>query len=167
MIALNVTQAGPLPEGGACARTLSVSGALRRPVPTREELKALERAIVQLPPADTRETHHFADGIYGREMFIPAGTVLTGKVHRFSTLNVLIEGEITVTTPEGMRRLKAPAIFVSPPGGKKAGFAHTDVRWLNVHPTEETDLAAIEQQFIEPEDLPERITKEVACLGQQ
>ena len=167
MIKLNVMQAGPVPEGNACARTLSVTGSLHRPAPTPGELKALERAIVQLPPADTSETHHFADGIYGREMFIPAGTVLTGKIHRFSTLNVLIEGEITVTTPEGMRRLKAPAIFVSPPGGKKAGFAHTDVRWLNVHPTEETDLAAIESQFIEPEDLPARITQEVACLGQQ
>lgn len=164
---LHVQQAGPAPEGNACAITLSVSGTLHRPSPSREELKALERAIVQLPPADTSETHHFADGIYGREMFIPAGTVLTGKVHRFSTLNVLIEGEITVTTPQGMRRLRAPAVFVSPPGGKKAGFAHTDVRWLNVHPTEETDLAVIEQQFIEPEELPERITKEVACLGQQ
>lgn len=134
--------------------------------PSYEQIRALEAEITNLPPVETPVTHHFADGIYGREMFIPAGTVLTGKIHRFSTLNVLIEGEITVTTPEGMRRLKAPAVFVSPPGGKKAGFAHTNVRWLNVHPTEETDLAAIEQQFIEPEEFPARITQESKpCLG--
>lgn len=120
-------------------------------MPTREQLAQLESALGDLPPVDCPVTHHFADGIYGRECFIPAGTVLTGRVHRFSTLNLLIEGEITVTTPSGMQRISAPAVFVSPAGCKKAGFAHTDVRWVNVHPTKIRDLAAIEAKFIEPE----------------
>lgn len=119
--------------------------------PTREELHNLEAAIRKLPPQECPVEHHFADGIYGRVMHIPAGTVLTGKVHRFATLNVLVHGEITVTTPTGMQRLKAPAIFTSLPGCKKAGFAHTDVIWLNVHPTKLRDVAAIESKFIEPE----------------
>lgn len=122
--------------------------------PTYDQLKSLEGEIAKLPPADCPVTHHFADGVYGREMFIPAGTVLTGKIHRHSTLNVLIQGEITVTTPEGMKRICAPAVFVSAPGCKKAGYAHTDVRWLNVHPTKLKDLSAIEAKFIEPEALP-------------
>lgn len=123
--------------------------------PTYEQLKALEHAIVDnCEPAELKETHHFADGIYGRELFIPAGTVLTGKIHRHSTLNLLIQGDITVTTPEGMRRIQAPAVFVSEPGTKKAGYAHTDTIWVNVHPTKITDLAAIEAKFIVPEELP-------------
>ena len=122
--------------------------------PTYGQLKELEAAIAQLPSVECPVTHHFATGVYGREMFIPAGTVLTGKIHIHDTLNVLLEGEITVTTPEGMRRLKAPAVFVSPPGCKKAGYAHTDVRWLNFHGTKLTDLSAIEAKFIEPEVFP-------------
>jgi hypothetical protein len=122
--------------------------------PTYEQLKALEVEIAKLPPGDCPVTHHFATGVYCREMFIPAGTVLTGKIHVHDTLNILLEGEITVTTPEGMKRLKAPAVFVSPPGCKKAGYAHTDVRWLNVHGTKLTDLTAIEAKFIEPERMP-------------
>lgn len=122
--------------------------------PTYEQLKALEGEISKLPPAECQVTHHFADGIYGRELFVRAGTVLTGKIHRHSTLNLLIQGEITVTTPEGVKRICAPAVFVSPPGCKKAGFAHTDVRWVNVHPTKLQDLTAIEAKFIEPEELP-------------
>lgn len=123
--------------------------------PSYEQLKALEQAIVDnCEPAALKETHHFADGIYGRELFIPAGTVLTGKIHRHSTLNLLIQGDITVTTPDGMKRIQAPAVFVSPPGTKKAGYAHTDTRWVNVHPTKITDLAAIEAKFIVPEELP-------------
>ncbi len=132
--------------------------------PTRAELRDLEDAIRTLPPQECPVEHHFADGIYGRAMHIPAGTVLTGKVHRFSTLNVLVQGEITVTTPTGMQRLTAPAIFTSPPGCKKAGFAHTDVVWLNVHPTKLRDVAAIESKFIEPE-APALTAGETTCLG--
>lgn len=132
--------------------------------PTYEQIRALERELLKGEPVEAPVTHHFAHGIYGREMFIPAGTILTGKIHKYSTLNLLIEGEITVTTPEGVRRITAPAVFTSPPGCKKVGFAHTDVRWVNVHPTRLTDVAAIEQKFIEPE-APHALGKEVACLG--
>lgn len=128
-------------------------GELRNP--SYADLKALERAIVDnCEPAELKETHHFADGIYGRELFIPAGTVLTGKIHLHSTLNLLIQGDITVTTPDGMKRIQAPAVFVSAPGTKKAGYAHTDTIWVNVHPTKLTDLDAIEAKFIVPEKLP-------------
>ena len=136
--------------------------------PSYEQIRQLEVAMLEnLEPAEAPVTHHFADGIYGREMFIPAGTMLTGKIHRFSTLNLLLKGDITVTTPDGVRRIQAPAIFVSPPGCKKVGYAHTDTIWVNVHPTKLRDLASIEQKFIAPEE-PLAITKETnPCLGEQ
>lgn len=121
--------------------------------PTYEQLRELERVMLEtLPPAEAPVTHHYAHGVYGREMFIPAGTVLTGKIHRFSTLNFLMQGEITVTTPEGVKRICAPAIFTSQPNCKKVGFAHTDVVWVNVHPTKLTNPDDIERKFIVPEE---------------
>lgn len=144
----------------ACVKALPIN-------PTYDQLRRLETQIATLPPVDAPVTHHFAHGVYGRELFIPAGSVLTGKMHRYATLNVLVMGEITVTTPEGVKRIKAPAIFTSPPMTKKVGFAHTDVVWLNVHPTHLQDVDAIEQKFIAPEEPialerphPARITKE-------
>ena len=135
--------------------------------PSPEQVRELERAISQLPPVDCPITDHFAEGIYGRELFIPAGTALTGKVHRDSTLNVLLQGRIRVTTADGsVRELVAPAVFVSPPGCKKVGLAIEDTRWLNVHPTKLTDLAAIEAKFIVPE-APAIDSEESKCLGQQ
>ena len=135
------------------------------PNPTYEQLRELESAIIESgDTVDFVETHHWADGVYGRELFIPAGTVLTGKIHKHSTMNFLMQGEITVTTPAGMRRIKAPAIFTSDPGCKKAGYAHTDVIWVNVHPTNVKDLASIEAKFIEPE-APLMVKKESLCLG--
>lgn len=119
--------------------------------PTYDQIRELEGEIAKLPPVEAPVEHYFAYGVYGREIFIPAGSVLTGKIHRYSTLNLLIQGDITVTTPEGVKRIQAPAIFTSPAGCKKVGFAHTDTRWVNIHPTKLTDVASIEQKFIEPE----------------
>lgn len=119
--------------------------------PTYAQLRELERVLAQLPQVEAKITHHFAHGVYGREMFVPAGTMLTGKIHRFSTLNLLVKGEMTATTDSGVRRISAPAIFVSPPNCKKVGYAHTDVIWVNVHATKLQDIEAIENKFIVPE----------------
>jgi hypothetical protein len=119
--------------------------------PSYEQIRALEHEIAKLPPVDTPLTHHFADGVYGREMFIPAGTVITGKIHRMATLNILLSGTLQITTDEGVQMISAPAVFVTEPDTKKVCYAHTDARFMNVHPTKLRDLSAIEAKFIVPE----------------
>jgi hypothetical protein len=108
-------------------------------------------------------SHHFAHGVYARELRIPAGVAVMGKVHRHSTLNVLAFGELAVTTPDGPQVLKAPAIFVSPAGARKLGFAITDCVFLNVHASQETDLDKLEAELIVPDELT--IAGETKCLG--
>lgn len=121
--------------------------------PTLEQIRKLEALIASGPTIDMDQhtSHHFADGLYARELFIPAGTVLTGKTHRQKHLNFLIQGDITVWTEEGMKRLQAPAVIVSDPGAKRVGYAHTDVRWVTCHASKETDLAKLEAELIVPE----------------
>ena len=99
---------------------------------------------------DKLTRHHFAPGIYLRELFIPAGTVLTGKIHRYEIMNILVSGTIVIATDEGPKHLRGPLVFNSPPGTKKAGYALTDVVFMNVHPTDSTDLEEIEEIFIAP-----------------
>lgn len=122
-------------------------------VPTLAMIHRLEDALFAGPTIDmdALTSHHFADGLYGRELFIPAGTVLTGKMHKGRHLNVLAKGDITVWTEQGMKRLQAPAVIVSEAGTKRVGYAHTDTVWITVHASEETDLARLEEQLIEPE----------------
>lgn len=122
--------------------------------PTPSQIHELANELRKLPQIDAPITHHFAEGIYGREMFLPAGATIVGKMHRFATLNILAQGEISVTNADGaVRVLQAPAVFVSPPMCQKVGHAITDVVWINVHPTRLTDVAAIESKFIVPQDL--------------
>lgn len=122
-------------------------------VPTRLQILALEDHMRLMPQMTLDPVHHFASGIYARELRIPAGTLLTGKVHKTEHLNILSAGEITVWTEDGMKRLRAPFTMVSRPGTKRVGFAHTDVVWTTIHGTHERDLDRLEAELIETEML--------------
>ncbi len=116
--------------------------------PTRELVLKLEDALRQLPQGEAPVTHHFCDGIYAREMLIPKGTMLTGKIHRRAHISIISKGDISVLTEHGIKRLKAPCTLISSPGIKRAGYAHEDTIWTTFHPTHETDLEKIEAEFI-------------------
>lgn len=138
------------------------------PVPTREQIVALEDEMRKLPQMELPPVHHFAKGIYARELRIPAGTLLTGKVHRTEHLNILSAGEITVWTEDGMKRVSAPFTIVSRPGTKRVGFAHTDCVWTTIHRSDETDLEALEAELVEPDvAIPYIEPEKLPCPGQQ
>jgi hypothetical protein len=99
-------------------------------------------------------THRFAEGIYVREIRIPAGTVLTGKLHKHQHPNVLLHGEVLVVTEHGGREhLVAPLVMMSPPGTKRAVLALADTVWITIHanPDNTQDLAVLEDQIIAPD----------------
>lgn len=120
------------------------------PLVGRDKILKLEEALRRLPPIDAPVFHHFSDGIYARELHIPKGATLTGKIHRKAHLNVLAKGEIRVLTEHGMKTLKAPCVIESFPGIKRAGHALEDTVWITFHATHETDLEKIEAEFIAP-----------------
>lgn len=92
--------------------------------------------------------HSFAPGMYIREMFIPKGSVVVGKVHRTECLNLCIQGDIDLVTEEGDMRVSAPFNAVSAPGTQKIGYAHEDTIWINVFRTDETDIERLETELV-------------------
>lgn len=123
------------------------------PITVGERIDRLEQAMREGPPLDVPVTHHFAPGLYAREVTIPAGALVTGKVHRTRHLNVISAGHIAVYTEDtGWRELRAPSTFLSEPGTRRVGFAFEDTVWTTFHPTDETDLERIEAAVIEPHD---------------
>jgi hypothetical protein len=125
---------------------------------SREQIRAkiyeIEQAIMALPNAiDGKELplrHSFADGMYVREIFIPAGYVLTGAIHRHSHPVFLLSGEILVVSEtDGWNHLVAPQSLISKPGAKRAAYAVTDTWWVTVHyVVDERDIAIIEEQIL-------------------
>lgn len=137
----------------------------------RERVFEIEEALRKLPPAEIPERHYFSPGVYAREITIPAGTVLTGKIHKYAQLNILSKGEMSVLTEDGMKRVRAPFTIVSPPGTKRVAYVHEDAVWTTIHGTDETDLAKIEAHFI-AQDEQEYLTfckvlevEKPKCLG--
>jgi len=111
--------------------------------PTREQIDRLECLILAGEQVETPMKHYFSPGLYAREMFIPAGTVLTGAVHKLEHLALFV-GDITVWTEGGMARLTGHHTFVSKPGAKRVGFAHADTWCTGFFPTDKTDILEIE-----------------------
>jgi hypothetical protein len=120
----------------------------------RMQIKSLEETMRSMPGAIIGNSellplkHTFGDGIYVRDLTIPKGVLVVGKIHKYPTLNILLKGDITIMTEDGSKRIKAPHYFIAPPGNKKVGYTHEETIWLNVLATEETDLDKIEEYFI-------------------
>lgn len=98
-------------------------------------------------------THHLLNGLYAREIFLPEGTLLTGKIHNFDHLSVLSAGEVSVMTDEGTVRIKAPFTWPSKAGTKRLIYVHSDTIWTTFHITATTDVGSLESELVHDSDL--------------
>lgn len=117
-------------------------------VPMREKVFALETAMRQFPQLDLPPKHTFIEGVYIRELSIPKGAIVVGKLHKQEHVFILSAGDVTILTERGIERLRAPFQMTCGPGAKRAFYAHEDTVMLTVHRTDEKDLEQIEVQLI-------------------
>ena len=125
----------------------------------RQKIVNLEKTISSFPEdqvfyGDTENapvTSSFVDGIYIREIKIPKGLLLIGKIHLKESVSFMLKGKMIIVDEEkGSRIIEAPQMVVSKPGVKRAVYALEDVVFTNIHanPTNETDLVKIEEKNI-------------------
>lgn len=104
----------------------------------RGKLHALEMALLQNEQAEIPVKHRFNGGIYAREITIPEGTLLTGRIHKFDHFDIMLSGDVTVSTDSGeVKRLTGLNILEGKAGKKRAGYAHKDTHWITFHCAEE------------------------------
>lgn len=116
----------------------------------RTAITAAEALFNSLP--DTEKTtpeviHHFAPGVYMREMRIKKGTVLIGKIHKNTHLCVL-NGDIEIASQEGKGRFTGYLTFLSNPGIKRIGYAYEDTVFTTIHATTQTDITELESALV-------------------
>lgn len=115
----------------------------------KQKLANASRAMGKLPQVECPTTHYFSPGIYIREMFLPAGTIAIGKIHKHAHMNILLKGRLALVGENGDRtELVAPMTFASPAGTQKAVHVLEDTILQNVHATNERDLESLEAQLI-------------------
>lgn len=122
-----------------------------KPAAMREKVQALEAAVSLLPQVDCPVRHYFAPGLYAREMTIPAGTVVTGAVHKTENLIVVSMGRLRIVTEDGTREVRAGDTLICQAGMKNAVVALEDSRWTNfmANPANETDTDKLTEVFTE------------------
>lgn len=114
----------------------------------RDKAYRLEQFLRQMPQAEIPERHYFAPGIYAREITMPKGAVVVGKLHKCECMHTVSKGDVSVLTDEGVVRMTAPYTFVSKRGAKRVFMAHEETVWTMYHATTETDIDRIEEIFI-------------------
>lgn len=117
----------------------------------RRSVLEIEEFLKQFPQEEVPVKHTFGGGVYLREIKAPADTVMTGAIHRYETMNVLVSGTILMGTPDGPKELTGPMTFATPPGTKNVGITKTEVIWINIIPTDSTDIEEIERDMLVPD----------------
>ena len=117
----------------------------------RARIADFEQELQKLP-AEYRLTfdniHDFADGVYARSLLLPAGSLLTGKIHKTRHFFVVMSGSCTVVDSDGVRKLLvAPYLGVTEPGVKRAVHVHEDCIWTTFHRTDSTNPDDIERDL--------------------
>lgn len=115
--------------------------------PMRQQIFAIEAEIKKLPQLEIPVRHIFSDGIYAREISVPALSLITGVIHKYPQLNILSKGHIRVSVDEDIREIEAPFMIASPAGVKRIAFTITDVVWVTVIHTFLTCVDEIEKKF--------------------
>jgi hypothetical protein len=115
-----------------------------------DEIELVER-INSLPKIHCPIYHHFAPGVYLREMHIPQGTVAIGHYHKTRHFCVLSKGvAIFIGKNKKPEMITGPTTFIAEPGHKVV-FAASDIIVQNIHPNPDdiTDQDELEQIFID------------------
>ena len=131
----------------------------RPPEEIRAAIMRFEKVIEKLSGAFFSENnvcplkHSFANGVYVREIFMPKGLIIVGKIHKYAHPNFLMQGEVLVVTEhDDVQHLIAPFSMISQAGTKRVVFTLQDTVWITIHVTDKTDktstIAEIESDIV-------------------
>lgn len=142
--------------------TTGTDEGLARTESRQEEIDQLERTMLAgAPVVNLPLVNRFTPGLYAREIFMPAGTLLTSRIHNTEHPYVILTGEVSVFIEGvGVERMAAPFVGVTKPHTRRILYIHEDCRWITFHPLQdgegengEADLEKIEERIIERREL--------------
>jgi len=117
----------------------------------RIQIDAIEAKLFSLPQRELAVKHKFTPGLYCREIFMPAGTLLTSKIHRTEHPFVIAKGRVSVWTErDGVIELSSPHNGTTYPNTRRILYIHEDCVWITYHPTTKTTVEEVEAEIIEP-----------------
>ena len=126
-----------------------------------DELEA--EMLSTLSIIDCPVTHIFTPNLYAREIFMPAGSLVTSKIHKTEHPYVVSQGLVSVWVDNGKEIIiKAPFSGITNPGTRRVLYVWEDTIWTTFHVDAEDcrNVDMIEERIIEKHD-NKLITEEV------
>jgi hypothetical protein len=120
-----------------------------------EKIDELEAAMAEnLEPVVCPLNHRFTNGLYVREIFMPAGSLITSKIHKTQHQYFVLKGSVSVWIDEGEEIfIEAPYIGTTEPGTRRVLYVWEDCIWATAHPNPDNEnLEQIEERIIEKRD---------------
>lgn len=112
---------------------------------------ALELEMSKFPGLECPLAHEFLPGFYVRSILMPAGSIVTSKVHATRHPYHVAHGRLTVVSwPNGTERIEGPHWGMTEPGTRRALFVKEETLWTTFHATDLTDVEAIEDEILIP-----------------
>jgi hypothetical protein len=114
----------------------------------------LELMLGQLPQVECPLIHIFTPGLYTRQIFMPADSLIISKIHKFEHPFVVSKGIVWVrVNDDEWERIEAPYTGITHPGTRRRLYTETDCIWTTFHVadeqpednSEEAILAAVER----------------------
>jgi len=113
----------------------------------------------KLPQLHLPLVHRFTPGLYIRQIFMPAGSVVVSRVHKTAHPFVVSQGRAAVWSEDtGVQELAAPFTGITTPGTRRVLVIYEDCVWTTFHPTNETDLDKLQEELT--------TTPDVSYIGQ-
>jgi len=72
---------------------------------------------------------------YVRILHMDAGQLVVGEIHKIPMIHIIMKGRVRCATEKGTKVFEAPAVFITPAGGKRCGIVEEDCIWVNILPT--------------------------------
>lgn len=117
----------------------------------QEDILKLQTAIASMPQYEHEPMHVFTAGLYSRTIFLPAGSVIVGAIHKTEHQYVVSCGQCISVVHDSRENITAPHIGITKPGDKRVIRAITDTVWTTFHATDLTDPDKIAKEITEQE----------------
>jgi hypothetical protein len=105
--------------------------------------------IIDISDDELPLTHVFSDGVYAREIFMPAGMIVVGHVHNTTHLNIVSTGKAIVWMNDTVVEITAPYTFESKAGTRKVLYILEDMFWTTIHATDSRDIDELENTLVD------------------
>ena len=89
--------------------------------------------------------HHFAAGVYAKQMTLPANHYAVKHTHDYDHLSILAAGHVYVDIDGDVTEYQAPACITIKAGQKHKIVAIEDSSWFCIHATDETDAEKVDE----------------------